>query len=153
MTTQKLLAVGVSTLLTLKQKTCPKIHWWQTWLNSKIQTSFNAKNHHQNQRHFGAPSIDFSWHIRISGLPDSLGNIFIKWKIFLNLFQKNLFLQKINIWLRYCPTKMAASRATKSYFESFRFYYTFQYRRLWSWQNKSTNRSKQNWWTSKNIAI
>ena len=62
--------------------------------NSKIRTSFNAKNHHQNQRHFGAPSIDFSWHIRISGLPDSLGNIFIKWKIFLNLFQKNLFLQK-----------------------------------------------------------
>ena len=61
---------------------------------SKIRTSFNAKIHHQNQRHFGAPSIDFSWHIRISGLPDSLGNIFIKWKIFLNLFQKNLFLQK-----------------------------------------------------------
>ena len=95
--------------------------WSQSY--SKIRTSFNAKNHHQNQRHFGAPSIDFSWHIRISGLPDSLGNIFIKWKIFLNLFQKNLFLQKINIWLRYCPTKMAASRATKSYFESFRFYY------------------------------
>ena len=62
--------------------------------NSKIQTSFNAKNHHHNQRHLGAPSIDFSWHIWIFGLPDSLGIFFINWKIFLNLFQKNLYFTK-----------------------------------------------------------
>ena len=63
-------------------------------VHSKIQTSFNAKNHHHNQRHLGAPSIDFSWHIWIFGLPDSLGTFFIKWKIFLNLFQKTYILQK-----------------------------------------------------------
>ena len=62
--------------------------------NSKIQTSLNVKNHHHNQGHLGAPSIDFSWHIWIFGLPDSLGIFFIKWKIFLNLFQKNLYFTK-----------------------------------------------------------
>ena len=66
----------------------------QNQFYSKIQTSFNAKNHHHNQRHLGAPSIDFSWHIWIFGLPDSLGIFFIKWKIFLNLFQKNLYFTK-----------------------------------------------------------
>ena len=36
---------------------------------SKLRTGFNAKNHHQRE---GAPPIDFSWQIRISGLPGGL---------------------------------------------------------------------------------
>ena len=35
---------------------------------------------------------------------------------------KNLLFYKKFFWLRYCLTKMASSRAFKSYFESFRFY-------------------------------
>ena len=81
--------------LVLKPMFCMTLLNWLTWkIDSKIQTSFNAKNHHHNQRHLGAPSIDFSWHIWIFGLPDSLGIFFINWKIFLNLFQKNLYFRK-----------------------------------------------------------
>ena len=61
--------------------------------------------------------IDFSGQIRISGLPDSL-------EIFLSnekRIKKFTFYKKI-FWFRYCPTKMPSSRASKSYFESFRFY-------------------------------